>query len=78
VLFRSGNPIGLFWAAVFAGAVGAVIALPALRLTGIYLALSTAAFAVFLDRWVFNLDAFNFGPWKVRFFDLGKLKKVNR
>ena len=36
-----------------AGAVGALVALPALRLSGIYLALATAAFAVILDRWLF-------------------------
>lgn len=35
--------------------VGALIALPALRLSGIYLALATAAFAVVLDRWLFGL-----------------------
>jgi branched-chain amino acid transport system permease protein len=34
--------------------VGALIALPALRLRGIYLALSTLAFAIFMDRVVFN------------------------
>ncbi len=38
---------------VVVGAVGAVVALPALRLRGIYLALATFAFAVFLDRVVF-------------------------
>jgi ABC-type branched-subunit amino acid transport system permease subunit len=30
--------------------IGALIALPTLRLSGIYLALATAAFAVFLER----------------------------
>ena len=38
------------------------MALPALRLSGIYMALATAAFAVFLDRWVFNLPDFSVGP----------------
>ena len=42
--------------------VGALVALPALRLPGIYLALATAAFAVFLDRWLFTLPAFDLGP----------------
>src|SRR5690349_14554793 len=36
---------GLFLAAVVTGAVGALVALPALRLQGLYLALATAAFA---------------------------------
>jgi branched-chain amino acid transport system permease protein len=34
--------------------VGAIVALPALRLSGLYLALLTAAFAVFMDRIVFT------------------------
>ena len=37
------SPLGLLAAAGLAGAVGAVISLPALRLTGLYLALSTLA-----------------------------------
>jgi branched-chain amino acid transport system permease protein len=37
-----------------AAVVGALVALPAVRLTGIELALATAAFAVILDRWIFN------------------------
>ncbi len=45
---------GLFLAVVVTAAVGALVALPAIRLSGLYLALATAAFAVFLDRMVFN------------------------
>ncbi|MFI5040827.1 MAG: ABC transporter permease [Acidimicrobiales bacterium] len=52
-LGTGGNPVGLLAAAAVAGAVGALISLPALRLQGIYLALATGAFAVTLDRWVF-------------------------
>ena len=52
-LGRDGNPIALLWAAVAAGIVGLIVALPSLRLSGIYLALSTAAFAVLMDRWLF-------------------------
>jgi branched-chain amino acid transport system permease protein len=59
------------WAALVCGAVGALVALPALRLSGIYLALATAAFAVFLDRWFFTLPAFDIGPAHVEVFDLG-------
>lgn len=67
----NGEPVALLYAAAVCGVVGALIALPALRLSGIYLALSTAAFAVFLDRWVFNLASFDLGPWTIQFFDLG-------
>jgi branched-chain amino acid transport system permease protein len=49
----------LLAAALAAGIVGALVALPAIRLSGIYLALTTAAFAVILDRWVFHLPAFS-------------------
>ena len=44
-------------------AVGALIALPALRLSGIYLALGTAAFATILDRWIFTLPRFSVFGW---------------
>jgi branched-chain amino acid transport system permease protein len=49
-----GSLWGLFLAVVVTGLVGAVVALPALRLSGLYLALLTAAFAVFMDRIVFT------------------------
>jgi branched-chain amino acid transport system permease protein len=52
-----GNPLGLVAAAVLAAVVGALVALPALRLSGIYLALATFAFAVFMDKVVFNQRA---------------------
>lgn len=51
-----GNPLGLVAAFVLPAVVGAIVALPALRLSGIYLALSTLAFAIFMDRVVFNQD----------------------
>lgn len=41
----SGNPLGLLAVAAIAAGVGAIVALPALRLRGLYLALSTLAFA---------------------------------
>ena len=68
---HAGEPVAVVYAAVVCGVVGAIIALPALRLSGIYLALATGAFAVFLDRWFFSLPAFDLGPWKVRLFELG-------
>jgi branched-chain amino acid transport system permease protein len=49
---------GLVAATLVAGAVGAVVALPALRLRGLYLALGTAAFAVFMDLVFFNQTLF--------------------
>ena len=51
--------------------MGALVALPALRLSGLYLALATAAFAVFLDRWVLLLRAFDLGPWRIEGFENG-------
>jgi branched-chain amino acid transport system permease protein len=68
---QGGDPTGVILAALVCGLVGAVIALPALRLSGIYLALATAAFAVFLDRWFFALPAFDIGPVHIALFDLG-------
>lgn len=70
---QGGDPVGVVLAALVCGLVGAVVALPALRLSGIYLALSTAAFAVFLDRWFFTLPAFDLGPVHIAVFDLGVL-----
>ncbi|MFZ6002581.1 MAG: ABC transporter permease subunit [Actinomycetota bacterium] len=68
---QGGDPTGVVLAALICGLVGALIALPALRLSGIYLALSTAAFAVFLDRWFFTLPEFDLGPLHIKVFDLG-------
>ena len=52
---------GLVAAAALTAAVGAVVALPALRLTGIYLALATLAFAVFMDSMVFPQQRLGLG-----------------
>jgi branched-chain amino acid transport system permease protein len=54
------NLYGLFLASVIAAGVGALVALPVLRLTGLYLALSTMAFAYLMDKMVFQAD-FAFG-----------------
>ncbi|HEX4432599.1 MAG TPA: ABC transporter permease [Frankiaceae bacterium] len=70
----NGAPASLLLAAVVAAIAGAIISLPALRLSGIYLALLTAAFAVTLDNWVFQLPAFNnFGHKKFDLFESGSL-----
>jgi branched-chain amino acid transport system permease protein len=68
---QGGDPKGLLFAALICAAVGALVALPALRLQGIYLALATAAFAVFLDRWFFTLPAFDLGPLHIEVFEQG-------
>jgi branched-chain amino acid transport system permease protein len=69
----AGEPIALLYAGLVCAVVGAIVALPALRLTGIHLALATAAFAVFLDRWVFNLPSFDLGPWRIKLFEGGNV-----
>jgi branched-chain amino acid transport system permease protein len=66
-----GSPMGLLLSIVFAAVVGGLVALPVMRLAGIYLALATAAFAVALDRWIFNLPDFDIGPIHVSLFELG-------
>jgi branched-chain amino acid transport system permease protein len=72
-LGRDGNPVALVWAVLAAAVVGALVALPALRLSGIYLALSTAAFAVALDRWIFILPPFRVFGHSVDIFQGGSL-----
>ncbi len=53
---------GLVVSALIAAAVGGLVALPVLRLTGLYLALSTLAFGVLMDKVVFQDErAFGFG-----------------
>jgi branched-chain amino acid transport system permease protein len=72
-LGSGGNPLGLVAAVVICAVAGGLVALPALRLSGIYMALATAAFAVFLDRWIFNLPDFSWGPLHVRLFGSGSV-----
>lgn len=55
------NLVGLLLAALIAAAVGALVALPVLRLTGLYLALATLAFAVIMEKVVFKNDSIGFG-----------------
>jgi branched-chain amino acid transport system permease protein len=70
----NGGPLGLVWAMLVAAAVGVLVALPALRLSGIYLALSTAAFALVLDKWIFTIPTFSvFGWFDVTLFDQGSV-----
>lgn len=67
-----GSIVGIVAAAALAAAVGGVVALPALRLQGLYLALSTMAFAVLMDSMVFpNTSVFgNLGSLPVGRLDL--------
>lgn len=53
-----GSVLGLVGAMLAAAVAGVLVALPALRLQGLYLALATAAFAVFLDQVFFNQNLF--------------------
>ncbi|WP_046731331.1 ABC transporter permease subunit [Streptomyces humi] len=68
---------GELWALAAAiavsGAAGALIAVPALRFSGVYLALGTAAVTVVLDRWVFTLPAFHLFGLRISFFDQGSV-----
>jgi branched-chain amino acid transport system permease protein len=68
-----GNPLSLLVAGVVAGVVGMIVALPALRLSGIYLALSTAAFAIVMDNWIFALPTFTLFGWDVAIWGNGSL-----
>ncbi len=61
---------------VVAAIAGALIAVPALRLSGVYLALGTAAFAVILDRWIFTLPSFSVFGVEIALFDQGSVELV--
>ncbi|MEI2640114.1 MAG: hypothetical protein V9F03_14130 [Microthrixaceae bacterium] len=72
----NGSPAGVLITVAVCAAVGALIAFPALRLSGIYLALATAAFAMICSAMVFNqkqvmpggnrqVPRLALGPWKV-------------
>ena len=55
------NLFGVLVATLVAAAVGAIVAIPVLRLTGLYLALATLAFAQLMDKLVFQASyAFQF------------------
>jgi branched-chain amino acid transport system permease protein len=60
--FGGGSVLGIIAAAVLAGFAGAVAALPAIRLQGLYLALSTLAFAQGMSQLFFkNTNVFGYG-----------------
>lgn len=72
-LGAQGNLAALVASVVVAASVGALVAVPALRLSGVYLALGTAAFAVVLDRWIFTLPSFEVAGIRIAFFDQGSI-----
>ena len=51
---KSGDPLALLAVVAVCAGVGALVALPALRLKGLYLALATMAFALFMEKAVFT------------------------
>jgi branched-chain amino acid transport system permease protein len=69
----SGNIAALLLAFVVAAAVGAVTALPAIRLRGLYLALATAALAEFCDTFVFGLSSVTVFGHTIPLFGQGSL-----
>jgi branched-chain amino acid transport system permease protein len=48
------SPLAILFAVLISAGVGAVVALPVLRLTGLYLALATLAFGQLMDKLVFG------------------------
>jgi branched-subunit amino acid ABC-type transport system permease component len=70
---QGGSLTGLAVATVLTGVVGAIVALPTLRMAGIYLALATAAFAMLLDQWLFGLADFDVGSTRISIFGTGSV-----
>ncbi|HZZ96700.1 MAG TPA: ABC transporter permease, partial [Jatrophihabitantaceae bacterium] len=50
------SPMAVLFAVLISAAIGALVALPVLRLTGLYLALATFAFAELMDKLVFQTN----------------------
>jgi branched-chain amino acid transport system permease protein len=67
-----GTIFGILLAGALTAAVGGLVALPSLRLQGLYLALSTMAFALFMQTMFFPQEQVfgNFGSLKVGRLDL--------
>ena len=65
---------GILLAAIACAVVGALVALPALRLRGLYLALATMAFGVFVSRMVLTeIGQREIFGWKFSIFEGGSL-----
>ncbi len=67
------HPLGLLWAATIGALAAVLVALPVVRLQGIYVALATAAFTVLCDRWVFGLPELSIGTHTFEVFPHGTL-----
>ena len=65
-LGAGGHPLALLAATGVCAVAGVLVALPTLGLSGIYFALSTAAFATAMDAWVFPLPAFDLFGHRIR------------
>jgi branched-chain amino acid transport system permease protein len=63
------SPLAILVAVLLSAAVGALVALPVLRLTGLYLALATIAFGQLMDNLVFKSNAL---------YGFGKLLRAKR
>ena len=63
------NPAAIVVGMLIAALTGVLVALPAARLSGIELALATAAFAVILDRWVFATPDVEVLGWTISTFN---------
>src|ERR687894_732700 len=70
---EGGDVKGIVVATVVTGLVGALVALPTVRMAGIYLALATAAFAMLLDQWIFGLRDFAIGRFDISIFGTGSV-----
>ncbi|WP_421121837.1 branched-chain amino acid ABC transporter permease [Aquihabitans daechungensis] len=69
-----GNPLALILVVVICAVVGALVALPSLRLKGLYLALSTMAFALFCEKAVFaGVPVFNQGDASYERLQIGPI-----
>ena len=68
-----GNLLGLVLAFLVAALLGAITALPAIRLRGLYLALATAALAEFCDTFVFGLSSVTVFGHTIPLFGFGSL-----
>jgi branched-chain amino acid transport system permease protein len=69
-----GNPLALVLVVAVCAAVGALVALPTLKLKGLYLALATMAFALFCEKGVFaSVDGFSQGDATFERLQLGPI-----
>ncbi len=73
----NGEPIALVYAASVCALVGALVALPAHSPHGPLSRSGHGAFAVCLDRWLFNLPAFDVGPVDDRALRAGQHSTVS-